>query len=687
MEFVNKYSDVFLATAVVLVIGLMILPLPTLLIDVLLTLNVAFGITLLLIVLYVSNSLNLTSFPSLLLIATLFRLGLNVSTTRLILLQGDAGQMIKSFGGFVVQGNMIVGAIVFIILTLINFIVISKGSERVAEVAARFTLDAMPGKQMAIDADLRAGAFDMEEARRRRRMLSRESQLFGAMDGSMKFVKGDAIAGIIITCINVIGGVAIGILMNNMAPLDALTHFGLLTIGDGLLSQIPALIISSSAGLMVTRVEPESPGSHLGKDIGRQLLAYPKALVIVALVLGVLGIVPGLPVIPFWSIALVLTVIAIRLIKSNSQANEEGSETPENSERSETDHALEFALPIPVLVILDASYADSLSIDSPDCGFVQEEIPRLRQRIYSEIGVRIPGIRVRKSTELPSGCNVEIHIMDLPVFQGNLSVSGGFVPMIDDRFKQLASKTEEVESGYPFSGTLISEESIQRVSDAGYSVYFKSSLLALVLHRVITRNAHELLGLQETKWMCDELEVVCPDSINELVPQRMSYARLCDVLRRLVQEEVSIRDFKRIIETLAEYADLEPDNIALTDTVRARLGRQICHKRSENGTLSLLVISSEIEEMFRESIELSGSERILAMSPDLIDRIIQSFSCQMDKIQALNSAAILTVEHSIRYVLWRFLSQQFPNISVLAAQELPPGLSVQAVGSIDLING
>jgi type III secretion protein V len=301
VEILTRYSDILLALLVVGIVGMMIIPLPTLLLDILLTLNITIAVTILLVSIYIPDALKIAVFPTILLITTLFRLGLNISTTRLILLQADAGRVIDAFGNFVVAGNYVVGAVVFLILTIIQFIVIAKGAERVAEVAARFTLDAMPGKQMAIDADLRAGIIDFEEAKRRRQAIERESQLYGSMDGAMKFVKGDAIAGIIITCINIIGGFIIGVLQMKMKLTEALQIYTILTIGDGLVAQIPALIISTSAGMIVTRVASEDRESHLGKDIGKQILAQPKAIAIASGLLLGLGIIPGLPFFPFFN--------------------------------------------------------------------------------------------------------------------------------------------------------------------------------------------------------------------------------------------------------------------------------------------------------------------------------------------------------------------------------------------------
>nr|HPQ39739.1 flagellar biosynthesis protein FlhA [bacterium] len=452
MEFVTKYSDVFLAVMVVSVVGLMIVPLPTWLIDVLLTFNVSLGITVLLAVLYISQAIRLAAFPSILLLATLFRLGLNVSTTRLILLQGDAGEMVHAFGNFVVRGNIIVGAIVFLILTLINFIVISKGSERVAEVSARFTLDAMPGKQMAIDADMRAGAYDLEEAMHRRRQLARESQLFGAMDGAMKFVKGDAIAGILITLVNIIGGVSIGIVMKGMDGAQAIQHFGLLTIGDGLLSQIPALILSAAAGLMVTRVEPERRGDNMGHDIVLQLVGNPKALGIMACVLLIMGLIPGLPVIPFMLIALLAGSLAGWMVLTGSEYPLSAEPESGNIRADTSGERSHFSIPAPITLNFSSDLTRRLNLEDPQSVMIVECIPRIRQEVYGELGVRIPSIRIRGfNDELPQE-TFSIWIYDIPVYQGTISSDTAFVTDVDEKLQILAGKYERVNAAHPCTG-------------------------------------------------------------------------------------------------------------------------------------------------------------------------------------------------------------------------------------------
>jgi type III secretion protein V len=686
MEYVSKYSDVFLAIFVVLVVGMMIIPLPTPLLDILLTLNITFAITILLVVLYITHAIRLTSFPSILLIATLFRLALNVSTTRLILLNADAGNIIDAFGAFVVRGNMIVGAIVFLILTLVNFIVVSKGSERVAEVSARFTLDAMPGKQMAIDADIRAGAIDLQEAKERRRQLSRESQLFGAMDGAMKFVKGDAIAGILITCVNIIGGVAVGVLLKNLNAGNALKIYGLLTIGDGLLSQIPALIVSVAAGLMVTRVEPECSGDHLGRDISLQMLSYPKALIIVSGLLFCLGIVPGLPILPFWTMGFLILGSALYLVKvSDSKeylhAINDGSE--KNNTNNETTSFL--SVPAPLTINLGCYVTKLVDAETPDCEFFTTVLPLMRKEIYIETGVHIPGIKISGSREeLPEDV-FTIHILDTPVYTGYMPRDQAYIKDADEKILLIAGGNKtSTKPAFDDKGTLVPIDRKHYLEDAGYNVYSGISLFTYQVKTILLNHLYEFIGLQEVKWLCDELEHIYPDTVGESVPRIISYQRLGDILRRLVQEGVCIRDLKRILEAVSEYADIEPDNIALTEKVRMKLARQIYHQFSTKGKLEVYLLDPQLEDVFRAAIHVSGQERILALTPDVMDRVITAFQTQLRQTINSGTAVILTVEQNIRYVLWRFLNQQMQGIRVLAAQEMPPGAHFTALGSISM---
>ena len=507
-----RHADLVLAAVVVATVAMMVVPLPTPLLDLLLSANIAAAVTLLLVSLYVGDALKFATFPTLLLLTTLFRLALEISATRLILLRADAGEVIHAFGNFVVAGNLVVGAVVFMILTIVQFVVISKGAERVAEVAARFTLDAMPGKQMSIDAELRAGHVDHAEARRRRAALTRESQLFGAMDGAMKFVKGDAIAGIIVLGVNVVGGLVIGVFQRGLEPADAARVYTILTIGEGLVAQIPALLISTAAGIIVTRVASEDEGgaSHLGRDIGRQVLAQPKALAVAAGLLALLAVVPGLPAAPFLVLAAALGAIAWWVLRAPSAAEDE--ESGDFAPSGPASGASESPSPMltPIVVEVGAALADALGAGA----FMATAVPRLRDQLFAELGLPLPTMRLRSVADgLATGAFV-IRLNEVPLGRGELAPA------------ELAGAAD-------------------RVAD---------EILTLM-----RRYGHELVGVQETQALLDGLERTHPALVREVVPKLVSPVVLTDVLRRLVEEGVSLRNLPDVLGALADWAPREHD--------------------------------------------------------------------------------------------------------------------------------
>ncbi|MCK5688080.1 FHIPEP family type III secretion protein, partial [Myxococcota bacterium] len=454
----KRYADIILAGLVIGTVGMMIIPLPTPVMDLMLVLNITIQITMMMIAIYISSATDLSVYPTIILITTLFRLSLNVSTTRLILLQADAGEVIDAFGQFVVRGNFIVGAVIFLIITIVQFLVVAKGSERVAEVAARFTLDAMPGKQMSIDADLRAGAFDLDEARRRRQALGEESQLFGSMDGAMKFVKGDTIAGLIITVINIVAGILIGITMMDMTAGEAIQRYGILTIGDGLVSQIPALISSMTAGLIVTRVSgSEDDKKNLGAAVSEQVLAFPKAFAIAAGILIGMGLVPGLPTVPFFIMSGLIGLVAFGLMRSKAETldgdepaneiqalGEEAKQKQIESSKKQEGQAQQM-LPVVTPIALEVSANLIPLVEDTGGGntFLGEMVPMMRDGLFYELGVKFPGIRVRgNETDLPDGTYI-IMINEIPLISGNVSESQVLVNDTVDRLTLLNIKGEE----------------------------------------------------------------------------------------------------------------------------------------------------------------------------------------------------------------------------------------------------
>jgi type III secretion protein V len=643
-----RYSDLALAGLVVSIVGMMIVPLPTPLLDLLISVNIATGVVLLLVAIYVSDALKIATFPTLLLLTTLFRLALEVSATRLILLRADAGEVIRAFGNFVVAGNLVVGAVVFLILTMIQFIVISKGSERVAEVAARFTLDAMPGKQMSIDAELRAGHIDHNEARRRRTALARESQLFGSMDGAMKFVKGDAIAGIVVLAVNIVGGLVIGVLQRGMDVATAARTYTVLTIGEGLVSQIPALVISTSAGIIVTRVASEEEGGHLGRDIGLQVMAQPKAIAIAAGLLLLLAVVPGLPGVPFVTLALVLGFIAWRLLRTPAPAAGANAESVAAAVAGggaavSAARAAEIA-PAPVLTPIAVEVSDELGARlgprAPgDAGtFVADVVPRVRERLFAELGLSLPVVRLRPAVAGLTPTAFVIRLNEVPLARGDIA-----------------------REDWDQAGPRLGEE-----------------VLALA-----RRYGHELFGLEETQALLDALERTHPALVREVVPKLISPVLLTDVLRRLVEEGISLRNLRDILGALAEWAPQERDPVALTEHVRVALRRAITYKHAgDSGVLAAYLLDPMIEDAIREAVQKTSTGSYLALEPQISRDIIAAVGRALGP-EGSNGAVLLTGVEIRRYVR-RLVELEHPGLAVLSFQELAPEAQIRPIARISV---
>jgi type III secretion protein V len=650
-----RYADLALAGLVVSIVGMMIVPLPTPLLDLLISVNIAAAVTLLLVAIYVSDALKIATFPTLLLLTTLFRLALEVSATRLILLHADAGAVIRAFGNFVVAGNLVVGAVIFLILTMIQFIVISKGSERVAEVAARFTLDAMPGKQMSIDAELRAGHIDHNEARRRRAALARESQLFGSMDGAMKFVKGDAIAGIVVLAVNIVGGLIVGILQRGMDAGAAARTYTVLTIGEGLVSQIPALVISTAAGLIVTRVASETSeasemseaeGGQLGRDIGLQMTAQPKALAITAGLLGLLAIVPGLPAVPFLSLGLVLGALSWRLMRlptARALAAEGGSlpaSRAGGTARSATDD--EAALS-PVLTPIAVEVAGELGARLGPNGsgpglFATEIVPRLRERLFTELGLPLPAVRLRPGVAGPSATAYVLRLNEVPLARGDIP-----------------------REAWSTAGPQLGD-----------------AVLAL-----LRRYGHELFGLDEAQALLDALERSHPTLVREVVPKLVTLVLLTDILRRLIEEGISLRNLRDILGALAEWAPHERDPVALTEHVRGALRRTITYRHAgEGGVLAAYLLDPMIEDTIRDSVQKTATGNYLALEPQLSRDIVAAVGRAVGP--GAGSGAVLITGAEIRRYVRRLIETDHPDLAVLSFQELAPEAQIRPIARISV---
>jgi len=639
---------VALAAFIVATVAMMIVPLPTPLLDVLLTSNLAISVALLLVAVWSARTLELSTFPTLLLLTTLYRLALNVSTSRQILLRGYAGEVINAFGNFVVRGNYLVGAIVFAILTIIQFIVIAKGSERVAEVAARFALDAMPGKQMAIDAELRAGAIDAGEARRRRRVLARESQFYGAMDGAMKFVKGDVVAGLVITAVNVVGGLAVGILQHDMTAADALKKYGLLTIGDGLVTQIPALVMSTAAGLLVTRVASEEPDSPLGAELGSQLFGNPRALFAAAAFVTILATVPGFPALPFLGLGVALALGARARSRAEAKARREeattagkGAPRPAGSRRAPTF----VPVVVPWSVDVGAELAAHLDEEGNEPG-LRTRIQSLRERVFADLGLPLPAARVAVIDALPPWTAV-ISVREIPV-----------------------------DAASPDASVDLSRDVAAR--EAFLSQVVERTRLALV-HR-----AHELLGIGETQLLLDALEEVNPAIVRQLLPKPIAPTLLTEVLRRLLEEQISVRDLRTILEAIAPMATTDKDPLVLAETARIALKRAMTH-RLTNGARSLdvLVLDSTIEELVRGAITRTSAGSFLALPPSGVRDVRKSVAAALEKSPPNEGATpVLLTSPDVRRHVWKLIEATHPEVVVTTYAELDPDLQIVSKGRV-----
>jgi type III secretion protein V len=702
MVVLKRYADIGLAVLVMLVVSMMIIPLPTPLLDVLLVLNISISVIMLLISMYIPQALRLASFPTIILITTMFRLSLNVSSTRLILLHAHAGEVIASFGKFVVQGNFVVGAVIFLVLMLINFLVISKGSERVAEVAARFTLDAMPGKQMSIDADLRAGAFDLDEARRRRSDLGRESQLFGSMDGAMKFVKGDSIAGLIITAINIVAGIIIGVTQKGMTAGEAVETYSILTIGEGLVAIIPALLMSICAGLIVTRVASEEDDANLGMDLATQVLAQPKAFLIAAGFIFLIGLVPGLPGIPFTICSVCVGGLAYGLKKSQEvklgggapaaiveqreeQAKEEKKAAVQKAKAQEGQSAQMMPVVTPIALEVAADLVPLVD-DTGGSNFLNELIPMMRDGLFYELGVRYPGLRVRGNEgDLPPGSYI-IMVNEIPLVMGTVDKSKCLVNDTPDRLRLLGIEAEPAQN--PANGNAcgwISSEQRKLAEDAGLTTWDAPGYIVLHLSAVLRKNAAEFVGIQETQNMLEQLEQAFPALVKEVVPKAVSPFQLTDILRRLVEEEISIRDLRNILQALAEWGPVENDTVMLTEYVRAALKRYISHKYTRGqSTLIVYLLDPQIEETVRSSVQHTSSGSYLALEPEITQEILAAVRNEVGNLPPSAQQPVVLTTMEIRRYFRKLVELEFPHLAVLSYQELSPEMNIQPIARISL---
>ena len=648
LKFFTNNSDLAVAIGLLLILSVMIVPIPPMLLDLLLALTLSLSIVILLVSVYTKKPLDFSTFPSILLVMTLFRLSLNVASTRNILLRGGgegteaAGEIIRSFGEFVVEGNYVVGIIVFIILVIINFMVITKGAGRVAEVAARFTLDAMPGKQMAIDADLNAGLIDDNEAKVRRKEVAEEADFYGSMDGASKFVRGDAIAGILITVVNIIGGIIVGVAQNGLDISEATRVFTLLTVGDGLVSQIPALIISTAAGVIATRNKSDD---SLGEQVGKQFKIHPKAIYMASGVLFTFAAIPGLPKFPFIVMGLVLVGTAYKIEQSNDN-DVEAAKLAERSEDKEKPENLEDLLGLE-LVELEVGYGLVNLVDSEQNGDLLERITHIRKQFALDWGVIIPSVRIKDNLELkPGGYNIKIK--GIKVAEGDL-MTDHFLAMDPGGIIEPMDGIETTEPVFGLPAVWISEDQREDAQYNGYTVVDLSTVVATHLTELLKSNVHELFGRQELVNLLDTFKENYPKIVSDLIPDILTMGQVLKVLQNLLREGVSVRDLRTTLETLAEYGATIKDTDSLTEMVRQSLYRTITFSiSSEQGEIPLFTLDRGIEESIAQNIIQTEQGQQVSLDPKVTQSILASLNEKIEEATNMGEKMIVLCSPVIR---------------------------------------
>lgn len=674
-----KRSDFIVILGVVGIVVMLIIPLPSALLSFLIILNISLALTILLVTLNVKGPLEFSVFPSLLLIMTLFRIGLNVSTTRLILTQGNAGQVIEAFGQFVVSGNVIVGLVVFLILIIVQFIVITKGAERVAEVAARFTLDAMPGKQMSIDADMNAGLIDDQEAKKRRETITREADFYGAMDGASKFVKGDAVASMIIVAINLIVGMIIGVLQQGLTLANAAQTFSLLSVGDGIVSQIPALLISTATGIVVTRSSSET---NMGREVTDQLLAFPVMLIVAGSVIFILGLTP-IGMVATLPIALLLVVVGV-MIRRN-QRREKQAVIPDEDKKAEDkfknqENVINLLQMDPVE--FEFGYALVPLADNSQGGDLLDRIVMIRRQLALELGIVLPVVRIRDNIQLePNGYRIKINGSEVAKGELMLDHYLAMSPGVDD---DSIKGIETTEPAFGLKALWIDEPTKERAEMSGYTVVDPPSVVSTHLTEVLRRHAWELVGRQETKQLIDHLKEHSPALVEAVTPEPMNTGDIQKVLVNLLKEKLSIRNLPVIFETLADYAQMSRDTGLLTEYVRQALARQITEQFTRPGeTLKVLTLSPDLERKINDSVQKTEHGNFLAMDTATTTQVLKNLSSSVEKWTDMDSDPVILCSPAVRMYVHQLTERYFPNIHVLSYNELETNVEVQSIGVLD----
>lgn len=675
-----KFRDLGVLAFIIIIVAMLVIPLPTWLLSFLIIINITLSLLVLLTAMNMKEALDFAIFPSVILILTLFRLGVSISTTRAILAQGDAGDVVDTFGEFVTGGNILVGLVIFMLLVIVNFIVITKGSERVAEVAARFTLDAMPGKQMSIDADLNAGMISEKEARLRREKVSREADFYGAMDGATKFVKGDAIASIIMVFINLLFGIIIGMLQLELSFGEAANHFSKLTVGDGLVAQIPALLVSTATGLVVTRAASEG---NLGDDIIGQLFAQAKLLYVAGGTILLLGIFTP---IPWWITTPIaaLLIIGGYLISQKDKKTEDPEELLEMEEEEVTDTMKSPENVVNLLNVdpieFEFGYGLIPLVDASQGGDLLDRVVMIRRQLALELGLVIPVVRIRDNIQLQPN-EYRIKIKGNEMARGELLLDHylAMSPGDDDSIEGI----DTIEPSFGLPAKWITEEVKEEAEMLGYTVVDPPSVVSTHLTEIIRANAHELLGRQEAKQLVDHLRETHSILVDELTPTPLSIGEIQKVLAKLLKENVSIRNLPIIFETLADYSKLTSDTDVLTEYVRQALARQITRQYVQDSSqLKVITIPAKLEKLIADSVQQTEHGNYLAMNPQDSQNVLESIAKEVERVSYMEQTPIILCSPGIRMYLRQLTERYFPQIPILSYNELDANVEIQSVGVV-----
>lgn len=678
----GKQGDLAIAVGLIFILGVMIIPISPMMMDLFIALTLAGAITILLISVYIKKPLDFSTFPAVLLVVTLFRLSLNVASTRNILIRGGtegssaAGEIINAFGNYVVGGNYAVGIIVFIIFVIINFIVITKGAGRVAEVAARFTLDAMPGKQMAIDADLNAGLINDEQAKKRRTEVASEADFYGSMDGASKFVRGDAIAGILITAVNILGGIIIGVAQNGMDFSQATQIFTLLTVGDGLIAQIPALIISTAAGIIATRNTEET---GLSEQLGKQFGFQPKALYITAAVLLLFALIPGFPMMPFIVVASLIGFTAFRIDKKREE-EAQASKMEAVAEKKDAGESLEDLLALE-LVELEVGYGLVNIVDSDQEGDLLERISHIRKQFVTDWGIIIPSVRIRDNLELKPG-EYNLKIKGVVVAKAEL-MPDHYLAMDPGTVIEKIDGVETQEPVFGLDAVWINQEYREDAQYNGYTVVDLSTVIATHITEVLKANMHELLGRQELVKVLDNFKEDYPKLVDDLVPEILNLGTVLKVLQNLLREGVPVRDLRTILESLAENGTIIKDADSLTEVARESLYRTITERvKSDTGDVPLFTLDRGIEESIAQNLIQTEQGQQLSLDPKLTQTILASLNERIEEATNMGEKMVVLCSPVVRRHFKRLTEKFIPNLVVISHNELSPEINIRSLGTV-----